>query len=127
MNSGNKTATIYLLIYALIFNAVSSPMAFGGAGSMGKESVLFCTSAGYQWLSIDAQPESEDSIKQHCKLCLFPPIDDSLDSIIHSPQASAQFAIRKYISLSRLATPKRAQLIYLLAQGRAPPLEKPVI
>ena len=122
MSSTKKTTTIYLVIYALIFNAVTSSMAFGGPGSLGKEGVLFCTSSGYQWVTVDVEPESGSSVKQHCKLCLFPPLDDNFDHILQPQEADIEFTTRRQISLTRSTTPKRAQFIYLLAQGRAPPL-----
>ena len=124
MSSTTKTATIYLVIYALIFNAVTSSLAFGGPGSMSKEGVLFCTSLGYQWVTVDVKPESENSIKQHCKLCLYPPVDDGFDSILYPLDSRIEFTARQQLLLSQLVTPRRSQFVYLLAQGRAPPLEK---
>lgn len=94
---------------------------------MSKEGVLFCTSLGYQWVTVDVEPESGDTAKQHCKLCMYPPIDDGFDGILYQLDSRLEFAARQQLSLSRLATPRRSQLIYLLAQGRAPPLEKTLI
>lgn len=111
--------TIYLVIFALIFNAVTSTVAFGANNS--SDQVLLCTSSGYKWVSVDNLPESKPNAQQHCKLCLFPANDENHDVFAFlsktpfiASQSTGQFSLSLYPSI-------KARFAHFIAQGRAPP------
>lgn len=115
-----KISTIYLVIFALIFNAITSTVAFGGTGG-GPNEVLLCTSSGYKWVNIDDLPTSEQNTQQHCKLCLFPPSDDNSDDFILPSSTAIKFSLSdNKLSASPNASIK-TRFTYLVAHSRAPP------
>jgi len=118
----SHTSTTLLVIFVLIFNAVTSNVAFGAADSSLNQ-VLLCTSSGYKWVNIDELPGSKGKAKQHCALCLFPPNDDN-DAQLNALLSSVliDFNVLGQQDLSNIdAHTLHTRYRHSLAQGRAPP------
>jgi hypothetical protein len=119
--SSRQLATFYLVMFALIFNAISSSAAYAESGS-GKNGVLLCTSQGYQWVNVDSDSSSGEQAQQHCKLCLFPPSDDSFEPIIATCDSSLSFDDNGHQAKEQRHTIFKLRFARLTPQGRAPPL-----
>ena len=119
MNRSAKQLNIVaLLMFALIFNAMSSTAMAGVAGENG---VLLCTSQGYKWLNVDKSSDKSNKIQKHCQLCLAPQGDTSDDNILFAAVLlKSQFAAHNGLSFSHVYI-RPHHNVYQLAQGRAPP------
>lgn len=117
----NHLATIYMLVFVLIFNATVS--AGANAGDVANQNgVLLCTSQGYEWVDLETDSETGQSTQLHCKLCLFPPNDDNLSDFIVESYASTIFANSQPL-VAEIAYPLfKTRFAHQLAQSRAPPL-----
>jgi hypothetical protein len=114
-------ATIYMLVFALIFNAMTSASVY--ASDIANQSrVLFCTSQGYEWVNVETDSETGQSTQLHCKLCLFPPNDDNVSDFIVESYASTIFANSQPLA-DEIAHPLfKIRFAHQLAQSRAPPI-----
>ncbi len=122
MNHSNRQlATFYVVVYALIFNAITSSFVYAGSGS-GQKSVLFCTSQGYKWVQVDSDENVSERAQQHCKLCLFPPSDEPFEYLVAGSNSAHSFDAPGVESPGVFPTSFKLRFAYLIAQGRAPPL-----
>lgn len=113
-------ATIYMLVFALIFNAISSAAAYAGDVA-NQNRVLLCTSQGYEWVKVGTDSETGQSTQLHCKLCLFPPNDDNASDFIAESYASTIFFNSQPL-VPEIAYPLfKTRFAHQLAQSRAPP------
>lgn len=122
MNRSNRQlATFYLVMFALIFNAISSSAAYAGS-ALGKNGVLLCTSIGYKWVNVESDTSSSEQAQQHCKLCLFPPNDESFEPVIAGADLSLLLGDAKGKNTELYHKVLQPRLARLTPQGRAPPV-----
>jgi len=120
MNRSNrKLTTIYLVMFALIFNAVTSSVAYGMAERNG---MLLCTSQGYKLVQVENETSPTERVQQHCELCLFPPSDECFEPFIADIDSPFLLAARQTSSANSVLQIAKTRYSYLFAQGRAPPL-----
>ncbi|GAA6136826.1 hypothetical protein NBRC116583_05730 [Arenicella sp. 4NH20-0111] len=119
--SAFQSKTIYVVIFALILNAITSTGAFAAANS-GSQSVLLCTSQGYQWVEVESDSVGTQQPSQHCKLCLFPPSDDAFDKYLTSHPYNDVTLEESKLKQAATTTVVLSTFAYFLAQGRAPPI-----
>lgn len=104
-------------MFALIFNAVTSSVVYG----VEQNGVLICTSQGYKWLKVENETSETERAQQHCKLCLFPPSEEHFDDVIANTSVDSSFSFEQITGFS-LEYQVISRFAYLVAQGRAPPL-----
>ena len=119
--SSRKITVTYMVMFALIFNAITSSVAYAGSMS-GPGGVLLCTSQGYKWVKVDDQSRSSEQTQQHCKLCLFPSSEDNTNDFIADAKTASPIEIRTRLRLNNWQPLLKNQLADLIAQGRAPPI-----
>jgi len=107
------------VMFALIFNAITSTAAYAGVGS---NEMLFCTSQGYQWIKVEDQTSSSERAQQHCKLCLFPASEDNVSDADVSTARRSLFIQSVTQSFKNVYPLLKARFAKLIAQGRAPPI-----
>ena len=117
----SQIKTVYVVIFALLINAITSTGALAALNS-GTQSVLLCTSQGYKWVTVDSETPKTSNANQHCKACLFPQSDTNSDDFI----GSEFVCMAKEANQSGIVSAKdivvHRQIEYALAQGRAPPI-----
>jgi len=119
MNKPTKQLNIIaLLMFALIFNAMSSTAMAGIAGENG---VLLCTSQGYKWVDVEQSFDKSNKIQKHCQLCLVPQGDSSDDSVLSSSEYLHTLRVTDNVFAFSNVYIKPTHNSYQLAQGRAPP------
>jgi len=108
-------------MFALIFNAVTSSVAYSKNG-LGQSGEIFCTSQGYEWIKVDKETSVSEQVQQHCEMCLFPASENNLDDFILDNSASPIFACAQTSAILDSSRPLAAHTAFLVAQGRAPPI-----
>ena len=115
-----KFATVQLLLFVLIFNTVTSSLAYGG-GVLGQKGSLYCTSQGYQWLSVESEANFGEQVDRHCKACLFSYSGDGSDDLVAIVYTSSLSYDSQYQAGETSAPFALKRHAYFNAQGRAPP------
>jgi len=119
-SSTHQIKTVYVVIFALLINAITSTGAFAALSSDG-QMVLLCTSQGYEWVKVDSDTSNSLDTTQHCKLCLFPQSDNSVDGLVSAHSFISYDALHNQQSVFGEQSFLATQDYYFLAQGRAPP------
>ncbi len=107
-------------MFALIFNAVTSSVAYSKNG-LGQGSEIFCTSQGYEWITVETETSVSEQVQQHCELCLFPASENHLDDFILDRSANSIYACAQTSAHRNSSRQIIARFTFLIAQGRAPP------
>ncbi len=116
-----KLATIQMVMFVLIFNAVTSSVAYAGT-VLGQQSTLFCTSQGYKRVDVKSGISVSDQVQQHCKVCLSPSSEDNISDLIANTDSSFVLLANKDQARHTALSFVRPRLAHLIAQGRAPPI-----
>lgn len=119
-SSASQIKTVYVVIFALLINAISSTGALAALNS-GTQSVLLCTSQGYKWVTVDSETPKTSNANQHCKACLFPQNDTNSDDFIGSEFVCVAKEANQRGTISATDIVVHHRTAYSLAQGRAPP------
>ena len=118
-NPARQLHTIYLVMFALLFNAMTSSAM---ASSLGENGILLCTSQGYQWVNDEQDGNTVELAQKHCQACLFPHNDDSSADLINSAAANtfSKLTSNDLLLSSDIAPLQRDS--FALHLSRAPPV-----
>ncbi len=118
-NPARQLHTIYLVMFALLFNAMTSSAM---ASSLGENGMLLCTSQGYKWVNVEQDGKTVEQAQEHCQACLFPHNDDSPSDLINSASANtfSKLASNDLLLASDIALLQRDN--FALHLSRAPPV-----
>jgi len=117
-HSARRITTIYLVMFALIFNAITS----SSVNASSTNGVLLCTTQGYKWVNVESDDNSKQQTLQHCKICLFPSSDDHFDDLVADSGKILLPSNNSHQTSKTLPRVFRARFAYSIRQIRAPPV-----